>query len=200
MDDLLTAPSVRCVPLSLMARWRASSRTGCDARDQAMPNWFGLIGLIAHCIARPGTRSCDLRCSLGAVTRSILPQTEPEVSVVAIDKAPAMIAGLQARLAGETELDAGVTGTGSAQSLRRYAQPLVHPWRRVALGLDGAGRFLRTSKSSTSAGPRSKSSTQPTGCASSHCQTISIRWIRTAPSRVIRPRYGRFSSPEPERA
>jgi tRNA (cmo5U34)-methyltransferase len=65
----------------------------------------GLSGLIARRVAGPGARCYDLGCSLGAVTRSILRQTGPDVSVVAVDNAPAMIEGLQARLAAEAETD-----------------------------------------------------------------------------------------------
>ena len=58
-----------------------------------------LIGLLARRLAQPGTCCYDLGCSRGAVTRSILRQVDPRVRIVAVDKAPAMIAGLQARLA-----------------------------------------------------------------------------------------------------
>ncbi len=57
----------------------------------------GLSGLIARRVARPGARCYDLGCSLGAVTRSILRQTGPEVRVIAVDNAPAMVEGLRAR-------------------------------------------------------------------------------------------------------
>jgi tRNA (cmo5U34)-methyltransferase len=59
----------------------------------------GLSGLIARRVAGPGACCYDLGCSLGAVTRSILRQTGPDVSVIAVDNAPAMIEGLRARLA-----------------------------------------------------------------------------------------------------
>lgn len=67
----------------------------------------GLSGLIARRVAGPGARCYDLGCSLGAVTRSILRQTGPDVSVVAVDNAQAMIEGLQARLADEAGIDTG---------------------------------------------------------------------------------------------
>lgn len=60
---------------------------------------IGLMGLIARRLAGPGARCYDLGCSLGAVTRVLLHQTGPDVSVVAVDQAPAMIEGLRERLA-----------------------------------------------------------------------------------------------------
>lgn len=66
---------------------------------------IGLSGLIARRVAAPGARCYDLGCSLGAVTRSILRQTGPEVTVIAVDNAPAMIEGLCARLAAEAEAE-----------------------------------------------------------------------------------------------
>ena len=67
----------------------------------------GLSGLIARRVTGPGARCYDRGCSLGAVTRSILRQTGPDVSVIAVDNAPAMIEGLRARLADEADIDAG---------------------------------------------------------------------------------------------
>ena len=67
----------------------------------------GLSGLIARRVAGPGARCYDLGCSLGAVTRSILRQTGADVSVVAVDNAPAMIESLRARLVDEADIDAG---------------------------------------------------------------------------------------------
>ena len=58
-----------------------------------------LIGLIARRVARPGTRCYDLGCSLGAVSQVVLRQTGRDVSLIAVDNAPAMIEGLQGRLA-----------------------------------------------------------------------------------------------------
>jgi len=69
-----------------------------------------LMGLIARRVARRGTRCYDLGCSLGAVTLAVLRQTGPDVAVIAVDKAPAMIEGLRGRLA-------DLPGEGRVQTL-----------------------------------------------------------------------------------
>lgn len=77
-----------------------------DMARRSVPGYAELLslsGAIARRVARPGTACYDLGCSLGAVTFELLRQTPPSVRVVAVDRAPAMIAGLRARLAGHPE-------------------------------------------------------------------------------------------------
>lgn len=73
-----------------------------DMVRRSVPGYLELVevtGLMARRLAQPGTRCYDLGCSLGAVTRAILRQVDPRVEIIAVDKAPAMIDGLRARLA-----------------------------------------------------------------------------------------------------
>jgi len=69
-----------------------------------------MIAVAARTFAQPGTRCYDLGCSLGAVTLAVLRQTGPDVAVIAVDKAPAMIEGLRGRLA-------DLPGEGRVQTL-----------------------------------------------------------------------------------
>lgn len=79
------------------------ARVFTDMVSRSVPGYgemVQLIGLWARRLAQPGTHCYDLGCSLGAVTRSVILQTGPETTVVAVDNAPAMIRGLHERLAG----------------------------------------------------------------------------------------------------
>lgn len=72
-----------------------------DMVRRSVPGYAELValsGLVARRVAHPGTRCYDLGCSLGAVTRELLSQTAADVQIVAVDRAPAMIAGLRAWL------------------------------------------------------------------------------------------------------
>lgn len=98
-DDLFDRPERPVRPFEFDAD---VARVFPDMVRRSVPGYaelVGLSGLIARRVARPGSRCYDLGCSLGAVTRSILRQAGPEVSVVAVDNAPAMVEGLRARLA-----------------------------------------------------------------------------------------------------
>lgn len=84
----------------------AVARVFTDMVSRSVPGYpeiIRLIGLWARRLARPGTRCYDLGSSLGAVTCSVLEQTAPEVSVIAVDNAPAMVEGLRRRLAGRAD-------------------------------------------------------------------------------------------------
>ena len=98
-DDLFDRPDVPASPFRFDAD---VARVFPDMVRRSVPGYaelIGLSGLIARRVARPGTRCYDLGCSLGAVTREILARTGPEVRIVAVDNAPAMVEGLRACLA-----------------------------------------------------------------------------------------------------
>ncbi|NEX20231.1 carboxy-S-adenosyl-L-methionine synthase CmoA [Thiorhodococcus mannitoliphagus] len=97
-DDLFDRPEVSVRPFEFDAD---VARVFPDMVRRSVPGYaelVGLSGLIARRVARSGTRCYDLGCSLGAVTRSILRQTGPDVVIVAVDNAPAMVDGLRVRL------------------------------------------------------------------------------------------------------
>ncbi|EXJ16321.1 carboxy-S-adenosyl-L-methionine synthase CmoA [Imhoffiella purpurea] len=99
IDDLFDRPSGPVRPFEFDAD---VARVFPDMVRRSVPGYaelVGMSGLIARRAARPGTHCYDLGCSLGAVTRSILRQVEADVRLIAVDNAPAMIEGLQARLA-----------------------------------------------------------------------------------------------------
>ncbi|MBK1720485.1 carboxy-S-adenosyl-L-methionine synthase CmoA [Thiocystis violacea] len=102
-DDLFDRPLDRADgPIRPFAFDADVARVFPDMVRRSVPGYAELVdlaGLIARRAARPGDRCYDLGCSLGAVTRSILRQTGPEVRLIAVDNAPAMIEGLGARLA-----------------------------------------------------------------------------------------------------
>ncbi len=98
-DDLFDRPLGPIRPFEFDAD---VARVFPDMVRRSVPGYaelVGLSGLVARRVAQPGTRCYDLGCSLGAVTRSILRQTGPQVEIIALDNAPAMIDGLRARLA-----------------------------------------------------------------------------------------------------
>lgn len=97
-DDLFDRPERPVRPFEFDAD---VARVFPDMVRRSVPGYaelVGLSGLIARRVARAGTCCYDLGCSLGAVTRSILRQAGPDVRVVAVDNAPAMVDGLRDRL------------------------------------------------------------------------------------------------------
>ena len=59
-----------------------------------------MIGMLARRYAQPGTRLYDLGCSLGAATLALRAAVRaPDVTLVAVDNSPQMIAGLERELA-----------------------------------------------------------------------------------------------------
>ena len=98
-DTLFDRPAVPVRPFEFDA---AVARVFPDMVRRSVPGYLELTevtGLLARRLAQPGTCCYDLGCSLGAVTRSILRQVDPRVRIIAVDQAPAMIAGLRKRLA-----------------------------------------------------------------------------------------------------
>lgn len=98
-DDLFERPDRPVQPFEFDAD---VARVFPDMVRRSVPGYaelVGLIGLIARRCLRAETRCYDLGCSLGAVTRAILRQAPAATRVIAVDKAPAMIEGLRARLA-----------------------------------------------------------------------------------------------------
>jgi tRNA (cmo5U34)-methyltransferase len=99
-DNLFDRPSVPVKPFEFDAD---VARVFPDMARRSVPGYaelVGLTGLIARRAVRPGTKCYDLGCSLGAVTRELLLQTPPDVSVIAVDASEAMIEGMGVRLAG----------------------------------------------------------------------------------------------------
>lgn len=82
------------------------ARVFADMLARSVPGWaelVRLIGLLAARLAQPGTRVYDLGCSLGASSSSILARLPPSlddasIRLYAVDRAPAMLAGLRRRL------------------------------------------------------------------------------------------------------
>ncbi len=98
-DNLFDRPDAPIRPFEFDAD---VARVFPDMVRRSVPGYaelVGLSGLIARRVARPGTACYDLGCSLGAVTRAMLRQVPATVRIVAVDNAPAMIAGLRDRLA-----------------------------------------------------------------------------------------------------
>ena len=79
-----------------------------DMIERSVPGYatlVGMIGLLARDLLRPGTRCYDLGCSLGAVSYAVAEAVPAEgvgggeeVDIVAVDKSPAMIEGLERAL------------------------------------------------------------------------------------------------------
>lgn len=78
------------------------ARVFADMLDRSVPCYrelIRLIGLVAARHARPAARVLDLGCSLGAASASILARVpDPELRILAVDDAPAMIDELRRRL------------------------------------------------------------------------------------------------------
>lgn len=78
------------------------ARVFADMLDRSVPCYrevIRLIGLVAARHAGPATRVLDLGCSLGAASASILARVpDPELRILAVDNAPAMIDELRRRL------------------------------------------------------------------------------------------------------
>ncbi len=78
------------------------ARVFADMLDRSVPCYrelIRLIGLVAARHAGPGARVLDLGCSLGAASASILARVpDPELRILAVDNAPAMIDELRRRL------------------------------------------------------------------------------------------------------
>jgi tRNA (cmo5U34)-methyltransferase len=114
-DRLFDAPRTPVRPFVFDAE---VARVFPDMVRRSVPGYaemLGLIGLIARRFAGADGRCYDLGCSLGAVTVSILDQTPPGVRVVAVDDAPAMVAGLEERLA---RLPEGAARAGRVDATR----------------------------------------------------------------------------------
>lgn len=104
-DTLFDRPDTPVQPFEFDAD---VARVFPDMVRRSVPGYaelVGLAGLIARRVAQPGTACYDLGCSLGAVTRAMLRQVPASVRVVAVDNAPAMIAGLHQRFADEPGME-----------------------------------------------------------------------------------------------
>lgn len=83
------------------------ARVFSDMLARSVPGWaelIRLVGLIGARLAQPGSRIYDLGCSLGASSASILARlpdsgADEDVSIWAVDNAPAMLRELEGRLA-----------------------------------------------------------------------------------------------------
>jgi len=73
-----------------------------DMIERSVPGYatlVSMIGLLSRDLLRPGTRCYDLGCSLGAVSYAVAAAARGEdAEIVAVDKAPAMIEGLERAL------------------------------------------------------------------------------------------------------
>ena len=78
------------------------ARVFADMLDRSVPCYrelIRLIGLVAARHAGPAARVLDLGCSLGAASASILARVpDPDLRILAVDNAPAMIDELRRRL------------------------------------------------------------------------------------------------------
>jgi len=89
-------------PASDFAFDQRVARVFADMLDRSVPCYRELIRLIGLVAARhvgPAARVLDLGCSLGAATASILARVpDPDLRILAVDNAPAMIDELRRRL------------------------------------------------------------------------------------------------------
>jgi tRNA (cmo5U34)-methyltransferase len=124
-DDLFDRPTTPVKPFEFDAD---VARVFPDMVRRSVPGYaelVGLTGLIARRVVKPGTRCYDLGCSLGAVTRELLLQTPPDVTVVGVDASEAMIDGIRTRLAGVPGVERLVTVQGDLETVEITEAALV---------------------------------------------------------------------------